>query len=186
MSAFSFWKKGRQQAKKHNPKEPESGTQEPKAQYKHVPTHAGVDALSGAPNSWQRDYRSRIREQSRRRSALVVAEASAIPVALPRTSSSLSYVSYPQDYTSPIASTPKAQSSSSLPPARSQRSPASRTMEDYFTQSASRKGKERECIPSKPTSPLAQVQTSGIHSRPGNETSEGMTTLASCDLTLDV
>lgn len=55
-----------------------------KVPYKHVPTHAAVDALSGAPSTWQKEDRSKIKAHHQRRSQMVIS----------RTGSSLSTVSY--------------------------------------------------------------------------------------------
>lgn len=57
---------------------------ESKVPYKHVPTHAAFDALSGAPASWNYDDRPKIKEQNKRRSQMAIS----------RTGSSLSTVSY--------------------------------------------------------------------------------------------
>ncbi|KAK9771290.1 hypothetical protein SCAR479_12023 [Seiridium cardinale] len=153
MSVLSIMKKGRQQAKEQTVKESEKDKNEQaKVTYKHVPTHAAVDALSGAPSSWQQDYRSRIREQNERRNSLVASERNS--KSMPRVSSSLSNVSYPLAHASPVVPISKVHSSSSLPPAWQQRSPLSYTKDDYFSQPMSRKGKEREAIPPVPPLPL--------------------------------
>jgi len=52
--------------------------------YKHIPTHAAVDALSGAPSSWKHEDRPKIKEHHKRRSQMVIS----------RTGSSLSTTSY--------------------------------------------------------------------------------------------
>ncbi|KAK6067006.1 hypothetical protein SCUP234_11843 [Seiridium cupressi] len=153
MSVLSIMKKGRQQAKEQTVKESEKEkTEQAKVPYKHVPTHAAVDALSGAPSSWQQDYRSRIREQNERRNSVVASERNS--KSMPRVSSSLSTVSYPLAHASPVVPISKVHSSSSLPPAWQQRSPLSYTKDDYFSQSTSRKGKEREAVPPVPPLPL--------------------------------
>ncbi len=41
------------------------------AKYRHIPTHAAIDALSGAPSSWKAEDRSKIQAQNKRRSAMV-------------------------------------------------------------------------------------------------------------------
>lgn len=38
--------------------------------YRHIPTHAAVDALSGAPSSWKEEDRSAIKEQNKRRTMM--------------------------------------------------------------------------------------------------------------------
>lgn len=70
-----------------------------KVPYKHVPTHAAFDALSGAPSSWKHDDRSKIKEHHQRRSKMAISRtgsslstgsfmnAAGGPTALPRNSS---------------------------------------------------------------------------------------------------
>lgn len=85
MSVFSKIKASRKAAKEHKAAGKEKDPNEVvKAPYKHVPTHAAVDALSGAPSSWSRDDRSKIKEQHQKRSQLVIS----------RTGSSVSTMSY--------------------------------------------------------------------------------------------
>lgn len=38
--------------------------------YRHLPTHAAIDALSGAPSSWKAQDKSAIKAQHKRRSAM--------------------------------------------------------------------------------------------------------------------
>lgn len=98
MSIFSKLKASKKAAKEHKAaekqKDPETAVVIP---YKHTPTHAAVDALSGAPSSWSRDDRSKIKAQHKRRSEMVMS----------RTPSSLSTMSYMN---------PGAGSSSQVPP----------------------------------------------------------------------
>lgn len=54
--------KHKQELAKHNPDTP--------VPYKHIPTHAAVDALSGAPSSWREEDRSAIKAQHKRRSMM--------------------------------------------------------------------------------------------------------------------
>ncbi|KAG9233683.1 hypothetical protein BJ875DRAFT_36934 [Amylocarpus encephaloides] len=85
MSVFSKIKQGRKAAKEHKAKAAEKEDPTPvKVLYKHVPTHAAVDALSGAPSTWKQEDRSRIREHHQRRSQMTIS----------RTQSTLSTVSY--------------------------------------------------------------------------------------------
>jgi len=88
MSIFSKIKNSKNAAKKHKEKAAEKEAVEEvvavKAPYKHIPTHAAVDALSGAPSTWKADDRSKIREHHKRRSQMVIS----------RTGSSLSTVSH--------------------------------------------------------------------------------------------
>ncbi len=73
-----------------------------KTPYKHVPTHAAVDALSGAPSTWKVDDRSKIREHHKRRSQMVIS----------RTGSTLSNVSYMNAAAGPSSMPPLPRNSS--------------------------------------------------------------------------
>lgn len=79
-----------------------SDNQPPKEPYRHVPTHAAIDALSGAPSSWKSEDKPKIRELNQRRSQMMLRQASSstsnfsvgpsYPVStLPRTASYNSY-----------------------------------------------------------------------------------------------
>lgn len=119
MSVFSLIKRSRQQAKEHNQKQAERAKAEPPKQpYRHVPTHAAVDALSGAPSSWKHEDRPRIMEQNRRRSAMAASGMNMrMPgPSLPRVSSSLSHVTYPSVHANPMGNMPRAYSYSGVPP----------------------------------------------------------------------
>lgn len=74
MSIFSKLKQSKKAAKEHKAKSSKQIQAEelPQAPYKHVPTHAAVDALSGAPSSWQHEDRPRILEQHKRRSMMTI------------------------------------------------------------------------------------------------------------------
>ncbi|KAH8889831.1 hypothetical protein GQ53DRAFT_197919 [Thozetella sp. PMI_491] len=123
MSVFSIIKKGHRAAKDHKAEQAEK---ERKAQatapYKHVPKHAAIDALSGGPASYREADRARIVEQNRRRSAMTASgmgmSGMMTPVhsGMPRTNSSLSYVSYPSAYASPVVQMPRAYSYQSMNP----------------------------------------------------------------------
>jgi hypothetical protein len=85
MSVFSKIKLSRKAAKEHKVKAVEKeAEQETAAPYKHVPTHAAVDALSGAPSSWKYQDLSKIKEHHKRRSQMGIS----------RTGSSVSNMSY--------------------------------------------------------------------------------------------
>ncbi len=84
MTLFGRIKSSRQAAKEHRDKElnskvkaiqqeKESGeSPAAKAPYKHIPKHAAVDALNGAPPSWNHMDGFKIREEHRRRSQLIL------------------------------------------------------------------------------------------------------------------
>ncbi|KAK1988045.1 hypothetical protein LZ30DRAFT_578918 [Colletotrichum cereale] len=117
MSVFSLIKRSRQQAKDHKQKQAEKTAEAPKEPYRHVPTHAAVDALSGAPSSFRHEDRPRILEQNRRRSAMATSGLTKMPgPSLPRVSSSLSHVTYPSDNATPVSNMPRAYSYSGVPP----------------------------------------------------------------------
>jgi hypothetical protein len=87
MSVFSkimMSRKAAKEAKDHKTVVKQKEEAVAKVPYKHVPTHAAVDALSGAPSTWKVDDRSKIKEHHKRRSQMVIS----------RTGSSLSNVSY--------------------------------------------------------------------------------------------
>ncbi|TPX13133.1 uncharacterized protein E0L32_006559 [Thyridium curvatum] len=125
MSVFSLIRRGRQAAKEHKDKQAEKDKKAAeKPPYKHVPTHAAVDALNGAPQTWRADDRPRIIEQHKRRSAMTASglgmhvAGSMTPVhsgMMPRVNSSLSHVSYPSVYANPMVKVPRAYSYSSMP-----------------------------------------------------------------------
>jgi hypothetical protein len=97
MSVFSKIKLSRKAAKEHKHKVAEKEADKPvKVPYRHVPTHAAVDALSGAPSSWQQEDRSKIMEHHKRRSQMVIS----------RTGSSLSTTSYMNAAAGPSSQAP--------------------------------------------------------------------------------
>ncbi|ESZ90200.1 hypothetical protein SBOR_9409 [Sclerotinia borealis F-4128] len=90
MSIFSKIKSSQKAAQKHKEKATAEEYQQKQAEeaatkvpYKHIPTHAAIDALSGAPSSWKRDDRTKILEHHKRRSQMTIS----------RTHSTLSTVS---------------------------------------------------------------------------------------------
>lgn len=75
MSIFSKIKDAKQAADRHNASEAvaRNAPVETKATtipYRHIPTHAAVDAFSGAPSSWKEEDRSAIRAQNKRRTMM--------------------------------------------------------------------------------------------------------------------
>lgn len=123
MSVFSKIKRSRQQAKEHNQKEADKAKKEAThAPYRHVPTHAAIDALSGAPPSWKHDDRAKIVDLNRRRSAMAASGRDMrMPgppslAGLPRVASSLSHVSYPSMHADPSGYMPRAYSYTGVPP----------------------------------------------------------------------
>jgi len=71
MSIFSKLKNAKKAADQH--KQVTKATEETNVvtPYKHVPTHAAIDALSGAPSSWQHSDRASIRYQNNKRRSLM-------------------------------------------------------------------------------------------------------------------
>ncbi|RNJ55994.1 hypothetical protein D7B24_007773, partial [Verticillium nonalfalfae] len=120
MSILSSLKKSRQSAKEHNKKEAEKASEEHKqVPYRHVPTHAAIDALAAAPSSWKHDDRPKILEQNRRRSAMATSNLGTKmpgPGGLPRVGSSLSHVTYPSVHANPMRHMPRAYSYNGVPP----------------------------------------------------------------------
>jgi hypothetical protein len=74
MSVFSKIKHSRKAAKEHKVKEKEA-EKSATVPYKHVPTHAAIDALNGAPSSWKSEDLSKIREHHKRRSQMVISRS---------------------------------------------------------------------------------------------------------------
>lgn len=119
MSIFSNIRKSRQQAKEHNAKLAEQKKKEEDSiPYRHVPTHAAIDAFASAPPSWRETAdRPKIIEQNRRRNAMAASgHHMNIPAPnFPRVGSSLSYVSYPGQ-ANPKARMPRAYSYNGVSP----------------------------------------------------------------------
>ncbi|RDL31425.1 Uncharacterized protein BP5553_09634 [Venustampulla echinocandica] len=69
MSVFSKIRQSRAAAKQHKAKAKEP-TEDVKVPYKHVPKHAAVDALSGAPSTWKHEDKGKIRQHHQRRSQM--------------------------------------------------------------------------------------------------------------------
>ncbi|KAL2159907.1 hypothetical protein VTH06DRAFT_2040 [Thermothelomyces fergusii] len=123
MSVFSVIKRGRQAAKEHRAEQArKEKDEEAKPPYKHVPTHAALDAMLGGPAGWREADRARIVEQNRRRSAAMMASGAGVTgfaatphAGVPRVHSSLSHVSYPSGYATPVVQLPRGYSYSSLP-----------------------------------------------------------------------
>ncbi len=125
MSVFGIIRKGRQAAKDLNAKQAEKEKKEQeKPPYKHVPRHAAIDALSGGPAGYRTPTGLRIQEQNRRRSAMTASGVgmsgmnmsgmnmsgvmTPVHLGVPRINSSLSHVSYPSAYASPVVQVPRS------------------------------------------------------------------------------
>lgn len=73
MSVFSKIKHSRKAAKEHKVKSAEKQADKPlTVPYKHIPTHAAIDALNGAPSSWKFEDLSKIKEEHKRRSKMAI------------------------------------------------------------------------------------------------------------------
>lgn len=75
MSIFALIRKGRQQAKDSKKQPPKPEVQPVKVPYRHIPTHAAIDAVAGAPAACRAEDRPRIVAENRRRSLMMMAEA---------------------------------------------------------------------------------------------------------------
>ncbi|MCJ1269088.1 hypothetical protein MMC22_008977 [Lobaria immixta] len=71
MSIFAKIRGAKKAANKHKAAIAKQTPDEAPVPYRHIPTHAAVDALSGAPSSWKEEDRSAIRAQHKRRSMMV-------------------------------------------------------------------------------------------------------------------
>ncbi|KAK0735802.1 hypothetical protein B0T21DRAFT_384563 [Apiosordaria backusii] len=112
MSMFSFIRKGRQAAKEHKAEKAEKAKKEAeKPPYKHIPKHAAIDAISSGPGGWRTEDRQKIVDQNKRRSAMTTNGMNM--TGLPRVHSSLSHVSFPAAFASPVV--PRTYSYSSMP-----------------------------------------------------------------------
>lgn len=84
---MGFWglvRKGREQAKEHNAKQAEIKQKETqKKPYRHMPTHAAIDALHSAPSNWAVQDHALIREQNRRHLSTARISASSSHINLP-------------------------------------------------------------------------------------------------------
>lgn len=113
MTVFGALRKGRRAAKEHNARRAEKQKLEAeKPPYRHVPTHAAIDALTGAPPSWRVDDRPRIIEANRRRSTMAhngpLSPMGLTPLHITRrASSSLSQVSFPYAHADPVLHMPR-------------------------------------------------------------------------------
>jgi hypothetical protein len=74
MSLFSRLRSARKAVRERRArsKKQDDGKEVSKDKYRHVPTHAAVDALSGAPSAWKLEDQSKIKEFHLRRSELVL------------------------------------------------------------------------------------------------------------------
>lgn len=73
MSIFSKIKGASKAAKEHKKakaKEPAGHGKDAPIPYRHIPTHAAIDALSGTPSSWREEDRTAIKAQHKRRSMM--------------------------------------------------------------------------------------------------------------------
>ena len=156
-------KRSRQAAKDHKADQAQKEKSEAaKAPYKHIPKHAATDAMSGGPAGWRENDRQRIVEQNRRRSAMTASGVGMLtPVhSMPRLHSSLSHVSYPAAYASPIVSLPRNYSYGSMLPGWA---PPGREMSYSPIDMGSAKGKEIERIvdSSRSSRSSSRVSTTG-------------------------
>ena len=90
MSIFSKLSQAKKAAKNH--KEAQAQQKAPELEdrpvpYKHVVTHAAIDALSGAPSSWREADRAAIKATNEKRKSMVTRNSSNLSSTLPRNSS---------------------------------------------------------------------------------------------------
>lgn len=183
MPLLSVIRRGREQAKDKKAQDAsakEKGEQAPKVPYRHVPTHAAVDAISGAPNTFRDFDRAKILEQHRRRSTL--------PANVPRGKhpavrhgSSLSVVSYPSSQAAATPIISRTGSAQSMPlhhhHPRMRASMHATPYPSYSHGGGGWKGKDREILASSPLSAggaatpfVASDQQAGIIAARGNTT----------------
>lgn len=90
MSIFSKLSRAKKAAQKH--KEVQSHQVNPEVEdkpvpYKHVVTHAAIDALSGAPSSWREADRAAIKATNEKRKSAMTPNSGTLSPTLPRASS---------------------------------------------------------------------------------------------------
>ncbi|KAL2023090.1 hypothetical protein VTK56DRAFT_4000 [Thermocarpiscus australiensis] len=182
MSVFSMIKKGRQAAKEHRAVQAEKEKKEAeKPPYRHIPKHAAIDALSGGPAGWREHDRRRIVEQNRRRSAMTASGLgmsgvmTPVHMGIPRVHSSLSHVSYPSGYASPIVQLPRNYSYSSMTPGWThQGGETSYSPMDMGGMSLKGKEVERVIVDSSPTSQSSSRMSTGRFAlAPGHPVTNG-------------
>ena len=88
MSIFSKLSRAKKAAKNHKEAQqaPVEEVDKP-VPYKHVVTHAAIDALSGAPSSWREADRLAIKATNEKRKSMVTRNSSGMASTLPRNSS---------------------------------------------------------------------------------------------------
>jgi len=83
MSIFSKLSQSRKAAKEHKSKLAEKDELAAKPiKYRHVPTHAAVDALNNAPSTWKVTDRTKIKEQHARRSMIALSRTASAKTTL--------------------------------------------------------------------------------------------------------
>ena len=119
MGIFSVIRRGRQKAKEVQAKKEEQKKKEAhNIPYKHVPTHAAVDALHSAPPTWAVEERLKSTERNQTRSARISTTASF--GANPQAHLSMSNVMYPSVHA--VGGVPRTYSYSGLSSRQSLRS----------------------------------------------------------------
>ena len=97
MGFFGSLKKGKKQADvSKDKKDAEKAHAAPSVPYVHKPTHAGRDAITGAPPSWRESDRARIKQanESRRNSVLMSRTASSVTANTMNTTGSYRHMSW--------------------------------------------------------------------------------------------
>ena len=97
MSIFSKIKGAKKAAEQHKGAKAQNAEVKPVVPYRHVPTHAAIDALSGAPSTWKEKDRAEIKVQNQRRSAIIrnnsnLSQITSANTSINRNSSNLSQV----------------------------------------------------------------------------------------------
>lgn len=152
MSILSILKLSKKAAKEHKQKVSQQiNAQEiPKPPYKHIPTHAAVDALTGAPSGWKHEDRPKILEHHKRRSMMS---------GISRSGSALSTRTDQTSNTPPVPSLVRNRSYSSYHPTWNDRGDYSYLNEPY--QKRKRVSRNHSFIDSAiGPSPLASASTS--------------------------
>ncbi|MCJ1353771.1 MAG: hypothetical protein MMC33_003758 [Icmadophila ericetorum] len=96
MSIFSKLRGAKKAADAHKGAAAEKETK-PVVPYKHIPTHAAIDALNGAPSSWREDDRALIAAQNKRRSQMIRSQSD---ISMATASTMNTTLNRPSSYTS--------------------------------------------------------------------------------------
>ncbi|KAF7856289.1 hypothetical protein EAF04_009817 [Stromatinia cepivora] len=188
MSIFSKIKGSKKAAQQHKEKAIAEGNQQKKSEeevtkvpYKHIPTHAAVDALSGAPSSWKNEDRTKIREHHKRRGQMTISRTHS-------TLSTISSMNNTTESTSVIPSLPRTTTHDSYNPTWNNRvgdiSYLTEKLQSRPQQSSRTKSSNHgidSAIGRSPLSSRGQSEATSPVTSSGNSTKTSSSSSSSCD-----